>query len=154
LALIGNRSQSHCENLLGLGADGGLLDIEFGGSGLSHFPATVVIGIRDKPYLCRLTEWLSIRNASRQCYHDTNEPPHSARKHECGGLICKDQSVFAHALRDCRTLSHVACQNVPASIFPLPITFYPAASRLAHGHVAVMGLLDCDLQEMVEFTQA
>jgi hypothetical protein len=94
--------------------------------------------------------WPSIWNASRQCNPGADEPPHSVRKHEWVGLIFKDQSIFAQALRDCSRLLHGAQQNPSASILYLPFSI---RQRLDLPMVAVeaMCLLDCDLHEMVAF---
>jgi hypothetical protein len=70
--------------------------------------------------------------------------------HEWGELICKGQSVFAHALRDCSRLLHAAQQNSSASFIYLPFSIRQPLD-LPTGVVEVMYLLDCDLREMVEF---
>jgi hypothetical protein len=65
-------------------------------------------------------------------------------------LNCKDQSIFAHALRDCSRLLHVAQQNPAASILYLRFSIRQHLD-LPTVAVEVMCLLDCDLHEVVEF---
>ena len=65
-------------------------------------------------------------------------------------MICKDQSIFAHALGDCSRLLHAAQQNPTASILYLPFSIRQPLD-LPTVAVEAMCLLDCDLHEMVEF---
>lgn len=65
-------------------------------------------------------------------------------------MICKVQSVFAHASRDCSRLLHAAQQNSSASTIYLPFLIRQSLD-LPTVVVEVMCLLDCDLREMVEF---